>query len=186
MADSEAPKLFDTFADTIKLGLESRGVKSLVPWLLLLTFGLSIFVASYWHAEVVALIGRPGLLTILSAMMVIGGLLSTVCINVMRETYAITGEKEFAHFLRGLKIFDQYLFWPQYVLLLQLSLVIYCLLTISSIVVLPSHWLVPYLVACNFGFLFYVAVKTYGLVDMVRVLVWHRQRFREQSAELDK
>lgn len=180
MPASGAPKLSETFTEAIKLGFESKGLWTLVPWLLVPTFAVCILVANIWRCEIFAILARPGFLNVLGAMMVIGGLLSTVCINIMRETYAITGEKDFAAFLRKLNLFDQYLFWPQYVLLLQLSLVVYCLVVISAIVVFPTQTFVPYLVSCAFGFLFYVAVKTYGLVDMVRVLVWHRQDFREQ------
>lgn len=176
-----APTLLDTFSEAVILGIKKRKLRALVPWYLLLTLGAPITVVWYWNEDATRLLSDPKLLAVISGLMVVGGLLSSVCVNVMREVFSLVSEHKFATYLRELGLFNQYIFWPQFTLLLQLLLMMYCVAVIAAFVVLPTSHLLPYLVATAFGALTYVATKTYNLVGMVRVLVWHRQEFRDRQ-----
>lgn len=179
-----APTLLDTFSDAVVLSIRTRKLWSLIPWYLCLTIGVPIFIVWYWNDQATKLLAEPRIVTVLTAVMVVGGLLSSVCVNVMREVFSLVlAEQKFATYLRELGLFDQYIFWPQYTLLIQLVLMMYCVFLIAVFVILPDAQFVPYLVGITFGALLYVATKTYNLVGMVRVLAWHRQQFRESPPE---
>ncbi len=77
-------------------------------------------------------------------------------------------EYPFSSYLRDEKLFDQFLFWPQFTLLLQ----IFLLLASTSAAVLTRlmdyDYLNKYFIAVDVGLLTYVCTKTWNLVDLTR------------------
>lgn len=178
-----APTPLESFSEAVVLGIKRRMLWSLVPWYLLVCVSVPNYVVWHWYAEAAPLLRQRETLAVMSGVMVVGGLLSSVCVNLMREVFSLVSEQSFAKYLRKLGLFNQYIFWPQFTLFMQLFLMIYCVLVIAVFAIVPTAYLLPYLVATSFGGLIYVTTKTYNLVGMVRILVWHRQEYRENQSE---
>lgn len=180
----KAPKLSETFVKAIQLAYKRRGLRALLPWWFATCFGVPIFLV--WQSAGLIeteLAMNKGIHTVFAAFLVLGGFLGAVSINVMREVYSLVSEPKFADYLREEGLFDQYIFWPQFVLIVQMSFIVAAVICTTLVVLAPLKGAVLYFLAVTIGLLGYSMSKTLGLIDMVRTLAWHRSDYQKQYDE---
>ncbi|MGF1592505.1 MAG: hypothetical protein ACFCUW_04450 [Kiloniellaceae bacterium] len=128
-------------------------------------------------AFVTQLRSQPALTPAFAAILVMSGFLGSVSINVMREVFSLISQQEFSDYLKEEGVFDQYLFWPQATLLLQIMLIFSSAVLIFVYSIFGLEVSVVRLIIFVVGLMTYVVIKTWDLADMVRKLAWHRQEF---------
>jgi hypothetical protein len=115
----------------------------------------------------------------LAAIAVIGAFLGSVSISAMTQVQQIVCEYPFSDYLKEEKVFDLYLFFPQFVLLMQLSLIIYSGLSSYCVVIGMVDTYKDEILLSNATLMLYVVTKTWGLVDLLREVAWHKQRYTQ-------
>ncbi|MGA7674306.1 MAG: hypothetical protein WCA78_04580 [Rhizomicrobium sp.] len=113
----------------------------------------------------------------LAAMMVATGFLGAVSVGCMNQIFSTLTDDQFANYLVEEKAFDQFLAWPQITLLIQMTYLFCCAAAITF--VCAYDWNLGRIFAlCEFSALtLYVTNKTWCLIDLLRILAWHRQDF---------
>lgn len=108
---------------------------------------------------------------ILAATMTVEGILASVSISAMVQIQQIASQYPFSDYLKQEKLFDSFIFAPQFAFVTQ------CLAAFACVI---SLLLTPFgtelemeLVVICMGLFVYALIKTLGLVDMIRTLSWH-------------
>ena len=115
--------------------------------------------------------------TILSAIAVVAGFFGSVSIAAIGQVQGMVCQYPFSGYLKEEGLFDQFLFWPQFALLLQIALLLVSTVFAAFIYVFNlSNWH-AYVLAVDIGFLVYVCTKTWDLVDLIRRLTWHYEEY---------
>jgi len=141
----------------------------------LVTWGLSTFIRQQ--------ISDSDAITVLSAVAVVAGFLGSVSVSAIGNVQRIVSEYPFSSYLREEKLFDLFLFWPQFTLLCQVALL---LLSVSMAVALrlfDLSLLSKYVIAVDVGLLVYVCTKTWNLIDLMRKLTWHYEEYKRVFEE---
>ena len=85
-------------------------------------------------------------------------------------------------FLKEEKLFDKFLFWPQYTLLFQIGLLLISVIAAVSVRVIGQNSWNKYAIAFDVGLLIYVCTR-WHLIDLIRKLTWHHEDYNRQSKE---
>ena len=121
-----------------------------------------------------------------SAIAVVAGFFGSVSVATIGQVQRMISEYPFSSYLRQEKLFDQFLFWPQFTLLLQISLLLVSTSAAVLTKLMDCEYLNKYFIAVDVGLLIYVCTKTWNLVDLIRQLTWHYEEynrlFREHEA----
>jgi hypothetical protein len=75
------------------------------------------------------------------------------------------------------------LFWPQFALLLQITLLLASTIAAVLARLIDYDHLLKYFVAVDVGFLIYVCTKTWNLIDLIRRLTWHYEQYNRMYKE---
>jgi hypothetical protein len=75
----------------------------------------------------------------------------------------MVSEYPFSSFLKQEKLFDKFLFWPQYTLLFQIGLLLISVIAAVSVRVIGQNSWNKYAIAFDVGLLIYVCTKTWHL-----------------------
>ena len=95
----------------------------------------------------------------------------------------MVSEYPFSSYLKDEGQFDQFLFWPQYTLMLQIGLLLASALAAISVRLVAFNSWNKYLISLDLGLLIYVCTKTWNLVDLVRKLTWYYEDYNRQFKE---
>lgn len=125
----------------------------------------------------------PNLAPVFAAQLVMAGFLGSVSVNVMSQIFSLVSEPKFADYLRQEKIFDQYIFWPQFNLIIQITFIFTSVVCVIWYIAFKFDLAAIRIILGNFGFMVYAVSKTWNIVDMVRVLAWNRRVY--QSLQLE-
>ena len=186
MRMNKCPNFWTVFAAALGLSTESRSGLAFFPWWLLscciVPVGAIYLVSSLLRSQVT----EANAVTVFSAVAVVAGFFGSVSVATMSQVQRMVSEYPFSDYLREEKLFDQFLFWPQFTLLLQISLIL--ISTIGALVVrlVDLDYLNKYFIALDVGLLIYVCTKTWNLVDLVRRLTWHYEQYNRLYNEQKK
>jgi hypothetical protein len=148
-----------------------------VPWLLAILFVLPQLFSDNITVMALNMSPNSNFVPIFSSILVVGGLFGAVSINVLNQVFSLCSNTQFADYLKEEKIFDIYIFWPQYALSIQILLMFSCLASIFAYYTAGIGVVFIRISLFNISMLFYTFIKTWDLIDMVRVLAWHRQEY---------
>lgn len=183
-----APSFSEVFLDALKLGHQVRGRRAYCPWLLVLCLVPSIALAPYALSHVQASSkGAVILPPVYAAFLVVGGFLGALSINIMSQTVSILSESKFARYLRDIKVFDFFIFWPQMTLGVQISSIMMSLVALIFYFFDHTSQWAAYSAGAAFGLTVYSCLKAWSLIDLVRQLAWHRLDYTTQlEDEIEK
>lgn len=183
---SSAPDFWAQFADGLRLSASKRSLRAFVPWWLLLccfTPTLFVYVSKDYLRFYIA---ETSAVTLLSAIAVVGGFFGSVSIATMGQVQRMASEYPFSKYLRDENLFDHFLFWPQFVLMLQISLILFSTVAATVIRLVDLDIFNRYVIAFDAGLLIYVCTKTWQLIDLVRKLTWHYEEYQRLTEEYKK
>ncbi|MCA1528535.1 hypothetical protein [Bradyrhizobium yuanmingense] len=183
----KCPNFWSVFAEALGLSAERRGFLAYVPWWLFICCASPLVAVFLIRDSLRPQITDGGIATVLAAIAVVAGFFGSVSVATIGQVQRMVAEYPFSSYLRDQKLFDQFLFWPQFTLLLQITL----LLTSASLAAITRLFeydsLNRYLIAADVGLLIYVCTKTWRLVELVRQLTWHYEQYnrlyKEHQAE---
>jgi len=162
----QAPTFIESLKGVIKLAEKKYWIVVFFPWLFLLTSILPIMILSEVSEFVAITIDANRLISVYSAFSVVGGFLGAASINAMTQTQTICSTYPFSDYLRENNLLDQFIF------LLQSIFVISCIISVvSSLFNLDS--VSSYILIFNCGFMVYIFIKTFSLIDLMRRLTWY-------------
>jgi hypothetical protein len=173
------PNFWQSFGEALALSAQRRGIRAYIPWflMLILALGLTLTVAALFLR---AKVSNPDTIAALSAMLVTAGFLGAVSVGCMNQIFSTLTDQHFSEYLRTISAFDQFIAWPQLTLLIQMSYLFLCAMGIIAICIFDEN-IVRAIALCMLGALsIYVTNKTWKLVDLLRILAWHRQDFAQQ------
>ncbi len=178
------PNFWEVLAEALKSSAQKRGFWAYVPWYLALLVGAAAFVDFLLETLQAADIESSNAIAALSAMIVVGGLLSAVSVACMTQIYVTVGEPKFGDYLRDEKVLDRFLFWPQFTLLIQIVYVLISAMGIISCAAASAASLRMLLLVEDVALLLYTTTKTWQLIDTMRLLAWHRQEYETLSMDV--
>lgn len=183
MPVDKCPNFWSLFAEALQLSATNRSVWAFVPWWLLVCCGVPCLLIFYFGAFLRSAIPDANAVTIFSAVAVVAGFFGSVSISTITQVQKMASEYPFSDYLREEKLFDQFLFWPQFTLLLQISLILLSTLAATLTRLVDYDIFNKYLIAIDVGLLFYVCSKTWNLVDLIRNLTWHYEQYNRLYQE---
>ena len=168
-----APNFAESFAKGIMRSAKRRSWLAFVPWWLGLCVATpivylrsdSVFVFTDEHVNYIVVL--------FSSFAVVGAFLGSISISAMVQIQKVASEYPFSDYLRDEDIFDQFIFFPQYILTIQLIFIIYSCLSIMVVFSGIGFPLIKYFIFIGFGLMIYISTKTWGLLDVIRKLMWH-------------
>jgi FtsH-binding integral membrane protein len=180
---NKPPNFWEVFGDALRLSATKRGFLAYCPWWLIACCAIPTLLVYFSGSMVRPRISDSDAMTIFSAVAVVGGFFGSVSIATMGQVQRMVSEYPFSAYLKEEKLFDQFLFWPQFTLLLQVGLILFsiCIALLTRLVDLQEF--TKYLIAVNVGMLVYVCTKTWNLIDLVRRLSWHFEDYNRLLAE---
>jgi hypothetical protein len=179
---SSPPNFWALFAQALELSASTRSVRAFIPWWLLICCLLPIAGIYEFGPWLRSVVPENDAVT-MSAIAVVGGFFGSVSIATMTQIQRMVSEYPFSDYLRELKLFDLFLFWPQFTLLLQISLIVFSTLGAATVRLLSMNDLDRYAIAVDIGLLIYVCSKTWKLVDLIRQLTWHYEEYQRLLAQ---
>lgn len=180
---NRAPSFWVVLADAIKLSAELRGPLAYLPWWFILTTALPVGLYRVFCDGALAIVDDGNAIGALAAIAVIGAFLGSVSISAMTQIQKMICEYPFSDYLKEKKLFDIYLFWPQFTLMFQLSLIIFSGLSSYIFFIGFASSLRDDILLLNATYMIYVVTKTWGLIDMIRTLSWHYENYTRLLAE---
>lgn len=115
-------------------------------------------------------------ITSISAFMVLSGFLGGFSISAMTQIQTISSTYPFSSYLREEDLFDEFIFFPQFTISIQISAIAaQCASIIISLFSTKTFDI--FILTFNIFLLFYVITKTWQLVDLIRVLTWHFEHY---------
>jgi hypothetical protein len=182
MGMSRPPNFWTLFAQALELSAARRSIVAFIPWWLLICC-VSPGVAVHFMGSLARpLTAESGAVT-MSAIAVVGGFFGSVSVAAMVQVQRMVSEYPFSSYLREQKLFDLFLFWPQFTLLAQICLIILSTLGAATVRLYDLGEFNRYIIAINVGLLIYVCTKTWRLVDLIRFLTWHYEEYQRLLAE---
>jgi hypothetical protein len=177
MSMDKCPNFWTLFAEALGLSATRRSGFAFVPWWLViccaLPVGLVFFVSSSLRSQV----SETNAVTIFSAVAVVAGLFGSVSVATIGQVQKMASEYPFSSYLREEKLFDQFLFWPQFTLLIQITLILISTCGALALRLIDLDHMNKYFIALDVGLLIYVCTKTWNLVDLIRRLTWHYEHY---------
>lgn len=181
---SNGPKNFwALFAEALELSASQRSFRAFIPWWLFIT-AICPVIAGYMFSWCFrGIITDATAAQILASIAVVAGFLGSVSIATATQVQKMASEYPFSSYLRDEKIYDTFFFWPQFTLLLQITLIVLATFSAITIRLINLGQFNNLIVLFNAGLLFYICTKTWKLVELVRTLSWHYEDYTRQLAE---
>ena len=177
------PNFWAAFAEALRISATRRSILAFIPWWLLVCCLVPVAVihisAPYTNEQ----ISGANAVTVLSAIAVVAGFLGSVSIATIGQVQRMVSEYPFSGYLRDEGLFDQFLFWPQFTLLLQIGLLLVSTISAVTMRIINLDDWNKYVLAVDIGLLFYVCSKTWNLIDLVRKLTWHYEDYNRTLKE---
>ncbi|MGA2895636.1 MAG: hypothetical protein ABSE22_22475 [Xanthobacteraceae bacterium] len=180
---NKPPNFWEVFADALRLSAAKRGCLAYCPWWLITCCSVPALLVYLSGSIVRPRIGDSDAVTIFSAVAVVGGFFGSVSIATMGHVQRMVSEYPFSSYLKAEKVFDQFLFWPQFTLLIQIGLILFSICIALAVRLVELEELTKYFIAIDVGLLIYVCTKTWNLIDLVRRLAWHYEDYNRLLAE---
>jgi|HubBroStandDraft_4_1064222.scaffolds.fasta_scaffold29935_3 hypothetical protein len=179
---SSPPNFWALFAQALELSASRRSIIAFLPWWLLLCCVFPAVAVYLMGSLLRPSIPDSGAVT-MSAIAVVGGFFGSVSIATMTQVQRMASEYPFSSYLREQRIFDLFLFWPQYTLLTQICLIVISTVGAAAVRMFNLGEVDRYIVATDIGLLIYACTKTWKLVDLIRNLTWHYEEYQRLLAE---
>jgi len=129
-------------------------------------------------ARAVTLSARKRAMAVLSALAVVGGFLGSASVSISGQMQRMISEYPFSDYLRRIDLFDHFLFWPQFTLLIQIVNIALSGMLFICIIILQLDNLAILFIMIAFSFMLYTFSKTWGLIDLVRIVTWHYDDYK--------
>lgn len=177
----KCPRFSVLFAKALQRSAAQRGLFAYIPYKLMAFFGLAIWIVwafSPWQPKDLS---SSNLLAIYAAFITAVGFLGALSIYGMSHVMSVCLRYPFSMFLQGEDLFDEFIFWPQYILLVQFL----CMLchVLSICISLLTDRYNDYVLASNVSFFLYTLLLTWNLIDLMRQVSWHFADFEKQLNE---
>jgi hypothetical protein len=184
---NSCPNFWTLFAEALQFSAARRSILAFLPWWLALCCAVPCVVIFFLSSSLRSQIPDSSAITVFSAVAVVAGFFGSVSVATIGQVQKMVSEYPFSSYLREEKLFDQFLFWPQFVLLLQIFLILISTCAAVFTRLVDFDYLNKYFIVVDFGLLFYVCTKTWNFVDLIRRLTWHYERYnrllKEHQAE---
>jgi hypothetical protein len=180
------PNFWEVFSDALRLSAGNRGILAYCPWLMIVCCSVPALLIYLCGSVIRPRILDGDAMTIFSAVAVVCGFFGSVSVATMGNVQRMVSEYPFSAYLRDEKLFDLFLFWPQFTLLIQIGLILFSICIGSLVRLTDFGEMTKYFTAVDVGLLIYVCTKTWNLVDLVRRLSWHYEDYNRQSKEYDE
>jgi hypothetical protein len=174
---NSCPNFWTLFAEALRLSAARRSGLAFIPWWLLTCCALPAVSIFFIGQSLRAQVSETNAVTIFSAVAVVSGFFGSVSVATIGQVQKMVSEYPFSSYLREEKLFDHFLFWPQFTLLIQISLILISTCGALVIRLVDLDHLNKYLIAVDVGLLVYVCTKTWNLVDLMRRLTWHFEHY---------
>ena len=172
---SAAPNFWETLSKSLMRSAKIRGIIAFFPWLLVTTTVASAMLA--WYFCLPRYSSGPEALTIISAMLTTTGFFGALTIFSMGHVMSTCLQYPFSGYLQDEDLLDEFIFFPQFVLFLQIVYISSCTFLVFFIGHLGRAG--DYALFVSGGLFVYITVKTWGLVDLMRKVSWHFADFQK-------
>lgn len=177
------PNFWAIFAEALRLSATKRSAFAFLPWWLVVCCAIPVIGTYYLNPYLRAAIPDSSAVTVTSAIAVVGGFFGSVSIATMGHVQKMASEYPFSSYLREQKLFDLFLFWPQFTLLLQICLILFSTFAAAFMRLMDFDEFNKYVIALDLGLLAYVCTKTWNLIELIRNLTWHYEEYGRLLAE---
>jgi hypothetical protein len=175
MTDGKPPNFWRLFARALGTSAGERSFTAFIPWKLAILTATPI-AATYFARSCVVVPDISVSVTITSAIAVVGGFLGSISLSTSSYVQKMVSDYPFSDYLREEELFDQFLFWPQFTILIQIANILISM-SAAVFIAVTGIQMNNYILAACMGFMLYAIWRTWALVDLVRVITWHDERY---------
>jgi hypothetical protein len=178
--DIRPPRFSHLFAKELMRSASRRGWRAFFPIVLILCVTTPIIISFFGKEYLNKNFAVADAITIISSIAVIGSFLGASSVALTAHLQKIISEYPFANYLKSEGLFDSYLFWPQFVLLIQIVCTSICVIFNVVIGVFNLAWLSSHLIIFSLFIIMYAFIKTWQLIDLIRHVTWHYEDYMSQ------
>jgi len=174
-----APTFTKSFFSNLRLEKSSIGMFAYIPYQFIILCVIPVLVIYFCDVRFYDTISDGDFINILSSIIVFIGILAAFSISAMTQIQTISSDYPFSDYLVDIKLFDIFIFYPQYTFILQsiyMTVSIFMVFAHLSVPIFEKY--LDVMVTFNFGFALYVIYKTLGLVNLIRLLTWHYAKYK--------
>jgi hypothetical protein len=175
--EDRPPSFSELLASEILRSTKNRGWRAYFPFLLIVCLFAPGVLLYIYGERMNSKLSISDAVTILSSISVIGSFLGAASVALTAHLQKIVSEYPFSNYLKSESMFDSFLFWPQFVLLIQIICTSLCIIfnVIIGVIGMPdiSHYFIVYALFI----MLYAFSKTWKLIDIIRIVTWHYEDY---------
>ena len=176
--DTRPPNFPEAFARAVTMSARERRYIAFFPWLLILCLVAPSVIFWLARKHITYIPSKPEAMAVLSSVAVVGGFLGSASVSITGQMQRMVSEYPFSDYLRNLGLFDHFLFWPQFVLLIQIVNIAIAGMFSLIIIIFKIEIHSILLLMTSFSFMLYTFSKTWNLIDLVRIVTWHYEDYK--------
>ena len=175
--DQSPPSFPQLLVRETERSVSRRGWRALVPWWLILCLTSPLAINFYFGDKLNPSTQAADLIAILAAMAVVSSFLGATSIALTAHLQKMVSEYPFCNYLKKEGMFDAFLFWPQFTLLIQIICVSISILFACAIGIFGVIKFANFFIIFTLFFTVYTFTKTWNLIDLIRVVTWHYEDY---------
>lgn len=177
-ADNKPPSFAQLVAREIERSATARGWRAFIPWWLAICaaapFVFEKFAEPYLNKEV----SSSDAIAILAAIAVVSSFMGSTSIALTAHLQKVVSEYPFCNYLKEENLFDSFLFWPQFVLLIQITSVFISIASAVIVGLFKGHIEFSFLIIMSVSITIYSFEKTWKLIDLIREATWYYELYQ--------
>lgn len=165
---------YSSFLKTLDEAYRSDGLLAYFPWFFFLTT-IGPTMAVWAMPRLDRNLSEAAFLAIAAAVMTVCGILAAVSVSAMVQIQQIAGSYPFSDYLEEEGLFESFIFLPQFTFFVQITSAATAVISVIICAFTPDF---------NFelsvtisGLFMYATAKTFGLIDLIRIITWHHAKY---------
>ncbi len=177
-SDTGPKSLPASFFELIEHSETKYGICAYIPLLFSVCCFLPLVIIEKYEFNFENKISSDEFVSFHTSLLVFSGIIAAFSISSINHIMNLTSKYPFSDYLMEEKLFNSFVFYPQFVFIIQ------CALAVFSVIFICSHFIFDFnepnrfrLVLFSSGYAVYMIIRTVGLLGLMRLLNWHFARY---------
>lgn len=176
--DTRPPSFAQLIAREVERSASVRGWRAFVPWWLAVCLAAPFLIEKFAGPYVQKGVSSSDAVAILAAIAVVSSFMGSTSIALTAHLQKVVSEYPFCNYIKEEDLFDSFLFWPQFVLLIQIFSVFISIMSAVAVGLFKEYVDFSFLIIFSLFFTLYSFEKTWKLIDLIRKATWYYELYQ--------
>lgn len=177
-SDNRPPSFAQLVAREIERSASVRGWRAFIPWWFFVCLISPFIVEKYLGGYISKGISSSDAIAVLAAIAVVSSFMGSTSIALTAHLQKVVSEYPFCNYLKEENLFDSFLFWPQFVLLIQIISVFISIIGAILVVIFKDIFNFETIILYSVFITIYSFEKTWKLIDLIRKATWYYELYQ--------